>query len=96
MANTLIIAVMIGFVVIYITTFWYGICTLLIMARQSIWLAILGFLFSPLAQIIYYFSNKNRLDAVDRQVFYRYGLAMVVTLILSIIGAIMFTTMPIN
>ena len=96
MANTLMIAVIIGFVVVYIITFWYGIRTLVIMARQSIWLAILGFLFSPLAQIIYYFSNKNRLDAVDRQVFYRYGLAMVVTLILSIIGAIMFTTMPIN
>lgn len=96
MANTMIVAVMIGLVVLYILTFWYGIRTLLIMARQSIWLALLGFLFAPLAQIIYYFSNKNRLNMVDKQVFYRYGLAMALTLVLSVIGALMFTAMPIN
>ncbi len=65
------------------------------MVRQSILLGILGFLFSPIAQIIYYLSNKNKLSIQDKKDFSRYWLAFGLTILISLLGAFASTTLPV-
>ena len=94
MGNILLITTVILLLGVYMMMFWYWIRTLLIMGQQSILLAILGFLFSPIAQIIYYVSNKNKLSIKDKKEFSRYWLSIVLTIVISIMGAIVSSTMP--
>lgn len=96
MANLGLIIVLIVLLVVYALMLWYWIRTSLVMLRQSVLLGVLGFLFSPLAQLIYYFSNKNKLGMDDKKVFNRYGLVIVMTIGVSIIGAMVTSFLPIQ
>lgn len=96
MANLGLIIVLIVLLAVYALMFWYWIRTSLIMLRQSVLLGVLGFLFSPLAQLIYYYSSKNKLGMDDKKVFNRYGLVIVLTIGVSIVGAMMTSFLPIQ
>ena len=96
MANMVLIIILVVLLAIYALMFWYWIRTSLIMLRQSALLGVLGFLFSPLAQLIYYFSNKNKLSIDDKQTFNRYWLVIISTIAVSIIGAMVTTYLPIQ
>lgn len=96
MANLGLTIVLIVLLAVYALMFWYWIRTSLVMLRQSVLLGVLGFLFSPLAQLIYYFSNKNKLGMGDKKVFNRYGLVIVLTIGVSIIGAMVTSFLPIQ
>lgn len=96
MANLGLTIVLIVLLAVYALMLWYWIRTSLIMLRQSVLLGVLGFLFSPLAQLIYYFSNKNKLGMDDKKVFNRYGLIIVLTIGVSIIGAMVTSFLPIQ
>ena len=96
MANMVLIIILVLLLAIYALMFWYWIRTSLIMLRQSVLLGVLGFLFSPLAQLIYYFSNKNKLSMDDKKEFNRYWLVIVLTIVVSIIGAMVTTYLPIQ
>lgn len=52
--------------------FWYDIKSIGIMGKRSIWLGILAFLFVPLAQIVFYFSQKNSLTLDERKTMKRF------------------------
>ena len=92
----LMIGVLIVLLAGYGVILWYWIRTSLIMMRQSIFLGILGLLFPPLAQLIYYFSNKNKINMSDKKEFNRYWQVMILTIVLSIIGAMMTSFLPIQ
>ena len=96
MANLGLIIVLIVLLAVYALMLWYWIRTSLIMLRESVLLGVLGLLFSPLAQLIYYFSNKNKLGMDDKKVFNRYGLIIVLTIGVSIIGAMVTSFLPIQ
>lgn len=94
MGNLIVIMVMIGLLVVYMMMFWYWIRTSLIMVQQSLLLGALGLLFSPIAQVIYYFSNKQKLPAEDNRTFCRYWLSIGLTVLISLVGAFIFVTTP--
>lgn len=96
MANLGLTIVLIVLLAVYALMLWYWIRTSLVMLRQSVLLGVLGFLFSPLAQLIYYFSNKNKLNMSDKKKFNRYGLIIVLTIGVSIIGAMVTSFLPIQ
>lgn len=96
MANIIMIIILVALLGVYGLMFWYWIRTSLIMMRQSVLLGILGLLFSPLAQLVYYFSNKNKLNTNDKKEFSRYGLVIVLTIVISIIGAMVTTFLPVQ
>ena len=96
MANIMMIIILVVLLGVYGLMFWYWIRTSLIMMRQSVLLGILGLLFSPLAQLVYYFSNKNKLNISDKKEFSRYWLVIVLTIVISIIGAMVTTFLPVQ
>ena len=96
MANIMMIIILVMLLGVYGLMFWYWIRTSLIMMRQSVLLGILGLLFSPLAQLVYYFSNKNKLNMKDKKEFSRYGLVIILTIVISIIGAMVTTFLPVQ
>lgn len=59
------------------------------MGKRSIWLAILAFLFSPLAQIVFYFSQKDSLTIGEIQTFKKFFWALLAYLVLGIGAAIL-------
>lgn len=72
---------------------WYWIKSLIIMANRSVLLAIAGFIFAPLAQIIYYFAEKNNLNTNEKTVLTRLMITWVASMVLGIITAMLLPSM---
>ncbi len=85
----MLVVVLLG---VYIVMLWYWVRTLIIMGRQSFLLGILGFLFSPITQIIYYLSKKNQLSVKDKKDFNRFWLLFAAVIIITIIASVMFSS----
>ncbi len=85
----MLVVVLLG---VYIVMLWYWVRTLIIMGRQSFLLGILGFLFSPITQIIYYLSKKDQLSIEDRKDFNRYWLLFVAVIVITIVSSMVFST----
>lgn len=78
-------------IVFYVMLFWYLIRTVIIMGRQSALIAILGFFMSPIAQIIFYATSKDKLSIQDRTDFKRYWLSIVLVLVFGIALIFMYS-----
>ena len=85
----MLVVVLLG---VYVVMLWYLIRTIIIMGRQSFLLGILGFLFSPITQIIYYLSKKNQLSVKDKKDFNRFWLLFAAVIIITIIASVMFSS----
>ncbi len=85
----MLVVVLLG---VYVVMLWYLIRTIIIMGRQSFLLGILGFLFSPITQIIYYLSQKNQLSAEDKKDFNRFWLLFAAVIIITIIASVVFSS----
>lgn len=71
--------------VVSLATLWYFIKTLMILSKDNTLLAILGFFFSPIVQIIWYLSNKNRISPDDRKSFLRFFITYALMFLTSLI-----------
>lgn len=89
MQNILMIIFSIFAIALVLALLWYFIKSVGIMGKRSIWLAILAFLFSPLAQIVFYFSQKDSLTIVEIQTFKKFFWALLAYLVLGIGAAIL-------
>lgn len=86
MNTIIVILVAVAILVVYIAMFWYFIRTIIIMGKKSTLLAVLGFIFSPIAQAIFHISNKAKMSLEDRRDFKRYWLSIIALVIVVIVG----------
>lgn len=75
---------------------WFLIKTLIIMSRNHILWAIGGFFFTPIVQIVYYFTEGKMLNPQDKQSFIYYFITFAVIFVLAIGFAIMLPSMLAN
>ncbi len=85
----MLVVVLLG---VYVVMLWYWVRTIIIMGRQSFLLGILGFLFSPITQIIYHLSKKDQLSLEDRKDFNRYWLLFATVIVITIVSSVAFST----
>ncbi len=71
-------------VCLYSMLVWYWIRTMIIMGRKSFFLGVLGFFFSPYAQINFYLSNKKKLKVKEKKDFSRFWWTVLITIITAI------------
>ena len=94
MIDILTVLIIVILLFIYLVMLRYWIRTISIMGAQSTKLGVLGFLFAPIPQVIYYFNHKRQLDAKDRTAFNRYLLSTSVVIALALLFFIMVTLYP--
>lgn len=71
--------------IVSLAALWYFVKTLMILSKDNTLLAILGFFFSPIVQIIWYLSNKTRISLDDRKSFLRFFITYALMFLTSLI-----------
>lgn len=95
MVNIVIMLIGIFAVLFSLVMLWYFIRSIGVMGKRSIWLAILALLFSPLPQIVFYFSQKDRLTQDEKQKMKRFFWIILAYLVF-VIGAGIVASIPLN
>lgn len=95
MENIVITLIGIFAVLFSLVMLWYFIRSIGVMGKRSIWLAILALLFSPLPQIVFYFSQKDSLTPDEKQKMKRFFWIILAYLVF-VIGAGIIASVPLN
>lgn len=88
MSNILLILLGLVTVPLYILLFWKFVQCIIIMGKRTVWWGIAGFLFSPIAHVIFHISNANSLSQKDKSTFKLYYFSLIMSAILGIALAI--------
>lgn len=95
MENIVITLIGIFAVLFSLVMLWYFIRSIGVMGKRSIWLAILALLFSPLPQIVFYFSQKDSLTSDEKQKMKRFFWTILAYLVFVIVAGII-ASVPLN
>ena len=95
MVNIVIMLIGIFAVLFSLVMLWYFIRSIGVMGKRSIWLAILALLFSPLPQIVFYFSQKDRLTPDEKRKMKR-CFWIILAYLVFVIGAGIVASIPLN
>ena len=88
MSNMLLILLGLVTVPLYILLVWKFVQCIIIMGKITVWWGIAGFLFSPIAHVIFHISNANSLSQKDKSTFKLYYFSLIMSAILGIALAI--------
>lgn len=78
-------------VLVTILFFWKFVQCIIIMGKKTVWWGIAGFLFSPIAHVIFHISNANSLSQKDKKAFKLYYFSLVMIAIFGIALAIIIS-----
>ena len=88
MLDTVVLVLSLAMIVLFAAALWYFVKSLIVMGKKSVLLAVLGFLFSPLAQIIYYLVEKQNLSLDDKKTLVRFFWSIIGMALIGIIAGI--------
>ena len=88
MLDTVVLVLSLVMIVLFAAALWCFVKNLIVMGKKSVLLAVLGFLFSPLAQIIYYLVEKQNLSLDDQKTLVRFFWSIIGMALIGIIAGI--------
>jgi len=80
-------------VVSSLASLWYFVKTLIIMGKDSVLIAILAMLFSPIVHIVWYLAKRDQLQPMERRHFKRFFISFVMMFIASVAFSYLYFTM---
>ena len=80
-------------VVSSLASLWYFVKTLIIMGKDSVLIAILAMLFSPIVHIVWYLSKRNQLTPAEKNSFKWLFISYLVLFITSLAFSYLYFTM---
>ena len=80
-------------VVSSLASLWYFVKTLIIMGKDSVLIAILAMLVSPIVHIVWYLAKRGQLQPMERRHFKRFFISFVVMFIASVAFSYLYFTM---